>query len=149
MKPLFVLLSSFLITILILRWVNGGWDYRLAARIAMAVMLFFTAMAHFVFTRGMEMMVPAFVPFKKGMVYFTGIAEIAGGIVLLLDHWYGIASLLLILLFMLMLPANVYAALHHVDYEKGTLGGKGPTYLWFRVPLQAFFIAWIYFLILY
>jgi uncharacterized membrane protein len=97
----------------------------------------------------MEMMMPDFVPFKKGMVYFTGIAEIAGGVVLLLNHWYGIASLLLILLFMLMLPANVYAALHHVNYEKGTLDGKGPAYLWFRVPLQAFFIAWIYFLILY
>jgi uncharacterized membrane protein len=149
MKPLFVLLGSFLIAILILRWVNGSWDYRLAARIAMAVMLFFTAIAHFVFTRGMEMMMPDFVPFKKGMVYFTGIAEIAGGVVLLLNHWYGIASLLLILLFMLMLPANVYAALHHVNYEKGTLDGKGPAYLWFRVPLQAFFIAWIYFLILY
>jgi len=149
MKPLFVLLGSFIVTFLILRWLNGRWDYRLAARIAMAVMLFFTAMGHFVFTRGMVMMVPAFVPFKRGMVYFTGIAEIAGGVVLLLNHWYGIAALLLILLFMLMLPANVYAAFHRVNYEKGTLDGKGPAYLWFRVPLQAFFIAWIYFLILY
>jgi len=149
MKPLFVLLGSFIVTFLILRWLNGRWDYRLAARIAMAVMLFFTAMGHFVFTRGMVMMVPAFVPFKRGMVYFTGIAEIAGGVVLLLNHWYGIAALLLILLFMLMLPANVYAAFHRVNYEKGTHDGKGPAYLWFRVPLQAFFIAWIYFLILY
>lgn len=149
MKPLFVLLGAFIVTILILRWLNGWWDYRLAARIAMAVMLFFTAMAHFVFTRGMEMMMPDFVPFKKGMVYFTGIAEIGGGVGLLLNHWYGIAALLLILLFMLMLPANVHAALHRINYEKGTLDGKGPAYLWFRVPLQAFFIAWIYYLILY
>jgi uncharacterized membrane protein len=50
---------------------------------------------------------------------------------------------------MVMLPANVYAALHHIDYEKATTGGKGPGSLWFRVPLQFFFIAWVYFLILY
>jgi len=149
MKPLFVLLGAFVVTFLILRGVNGWWDYRLSARIAMAVMLLFTAIAHFVFTKGMEMMLPDFVPFKRGMVYFTGIAEVAGAIGLLINTWWAEAALLLILLFMLMLPANIHAALHHVNYEKGTLDGKGPAYLWFRVPLQAFFIAWIYFLILY
>jgi uncharacterized membrane protein len=129
--------------------VNGWWDYRLAARIAMAVMLLFTAMAHFVFTKGMEMMLPSFVPFKRGLVYFTGIAEIAGAAGLLLNAWFAHTGLLLILLFMVMLPANINAALKHIDYEKGTSNGKGPAYLWFRVPLQAFFICWIYFLILY
>jgi len=149
MKPLFVLLGAFVVTFLILRGVNGWWDYRLSARIAMAVMLLFTAIAHFVFTKGMEMMLPDFVPFKRGMVYFTGIAEVAGAIGLLINTWWAEAGLFLILLFMLMLPANIHAALHRVNYEKGTLDGKGPAYLWFRVPLQAFFIAWIYFLILY
>lgn len=148
MKPLFVLLGAFIVTFLVLRWLNGWWNYRLAARIAMAAMLLFTAIAHFAFTRGMEMMMPDFIPFKKGMIYFTGIAEIAGGVGLLLNHWYGIAALLVILLFMLMLPANIHAALRRINYEKGTPDGKGPAYLWFRVPLQAFFIAWIYLLIL-
>lgn len=149
MKPLFVLLGAFLITFLVLRWLHGWWDYRLAARIAMAVMLLFTAMAHFAFSKGMEMMLPDFIPMKRGLVYFTGIAEMAGAIGLLIKGWFAVSGLLLILLFMLMLPANVHAALRHINYEKGTLDGKGPGYLWFRIPLQIFFVAWIYFLILY
>jgi len=149
MKPLFVLLGTFLVTLLIIRLSGGPWNYWLAGRIGMAVMLLFTAIAHFVFTRGMVMMLPAFVPFKKGMVYFTGIVEVAGaaGLLILRWPWFSMIGLLLIVLFMLMLPANIYAALHHIDYEKGTLDGKGPRYLWFRIPLQAFFIAWIIFLI--
>jgi uncharacterized membrane protein len=149
MKPLIVLLSTFLISYLIIRWLNGWWDYRLSARIAMAVMLLFTAIAHFVFTRGMEMMLPDFVPFKKLMVYFTGVAEALGAVGLLSDAWFANTGVLLALLFMVMLPANIYAALHHIDHEKGTTNGKGPAYLWFRVPLQLFFVAWVYFLILY
>jgi len=115
----------------------------------MAVMLLFTAMAHFAFTRGMVMMLPDFVPCKKAMVYVTGIAELAGAAGLLLNAWFALAGLMLILLFMIMLPANIHAALKRINYEKGALDGKGPGYLWFRVPLQFFFIAWIYFLILY
>ncbi|HVV07544.1 MAG TPA: hypothetical protein VHC96_25130 [Puia sp.] len=149
MKPLIVLLASFLICFLIIRWSNGRWDYRLSARIAMAIMLLFTAIAHFVFTRGMEMMLPAFVPLKKGLVYFTGVVEMAAAIGLLLNDWFANTGVLLIVFFMAMLPANIHAALHHIDHEKATTGGKGPNYLWFRVPLQFFFIAWVYFLILY
>ena len=149
MKPFFVLLGSFLVTYLVLKWLHGWWDYRLAARIAMASMLLFTAIGHFAFTKGMAMMLPDFVPSKKGLVYFTGVAEIAGAIGLLLNDWFAHAGLLLILLFMVMLPANIHAASHHIDYEKATRNGKGPAYLWFRVPLQLFFVAFIYYLILY
>jgi uncharacterized membrane protein len=149
MKPLFVLLGSFLVCFLIIHWLNGWWDYRLSARIAMAVMLLFTAIGHFVFTKGMEMMMPAIVPFKKGMVYFTGVAEVAGAIGLLLNAWFGQTAVLLALLFMVMLPANINGAIHHIDYEKATTDGEGPVYLWFRIPLQLFFLAWIYSLILY
>lgn len=150
MKPLLVLLGTFFITYLLLRWLNGWWDYRLAARIAMAAMLLFTSTAHFIFTRGMEMMLPVFIPFKRGLVYLTGAAEAAGAIGLLLNAWFAQAGLLLILLFILLLPANVDAANRKINYEKGgTTDGKGPDYLWFRIPLQFFFIAWIYSLILY
>jgi uncharacterized membrane protein len=149
MKPLIVLLGSFLFCFLIIRWKNGWWDYRLSARIAMAVMLIFTAIAHFVFTRGMAMMLPDFVPFKKGMVYITGVAELLAAAGLLVNTWFANTGVLLVPLFMVMLPANVYAAMHRIDYEKGTTNGKGLNYLWFRVPLQFFFIAWVYFLILY
>jgi uncharacterized membrane protein len=55
---------------------------------------------------------------------------------------------LLILFFILLLPANIYAALKHVDCQKGTFEGSGVQYLWFRVPLQVLLIVWTYFFII-
>jgi uncharacterized membrane protein len=55
--------------------------------------------------------------------------------------WAGWA---LILFFILVLPGNIKAAIHHIDYQKGTFDGYGPNYLWFRVPLQILFIGWTY-----
>ena len=64
MKPLIVLLVAFVISLVILRLVNGDMDYALAGRIAVSVMLLFTSIAHFAFTKGMVMMLPPFIPFK-------------------------------------------------------------------------------------
>ncbi|WP_331145734.1 hypothetical protein [Hymenobacter sp.] len=47
--------------------------------------------------------------------------------------------------FVLILPANIHAALHHINYQKGTTDGPGPRYLWFRIPLQLLFIAWTWY----
>lgn len=46
----------------------------------MSVMLIFTAIAHFAFTKGMSMMVPSFIPYKTEIVYVTGVIEIAAAI---------------------------------------------------------------------
>ena len=43
-----------------------------SGRIAMSAMLAFTAVAHFVFTKGMTMMLPDFIPYKIETVYLTG-----------------------------------------------------------------------------
>jgi len=148
MKPLIVLLVSFSITLVVTRFSYGNFDVALAGRIAMAVMLIFTSVAHFVFTRGMEMMVPPFIPYKKVVVYATGIIEVCAAIGLLIDSVRILTAWLLILFFILLLPANIYAAIKHVDYQKGTFEGNRKQYLWFRVPLQLFFIAWICFFVI-
>lgn len=144
MKPLIVLLVAFVIAVFSLKGINGHYDFALAGRIAMSVMLVFTSVAHFAFTKGMEMMLPRFIPFKKGMVYFTAIIEILAAIGLLIPTLRTLTAWLLILFFILILPANINAAIKHVDHEKKSFEGKGVKYLWFRVPLQFFFIAWVY-----
>lgn len=143
MKPLLVLIVAFLVSLTGLKLFSGEWNYHLAGNIAMASMLLFTAIGHFAFTKGMTMMLPDFVPFRKELVYLTGILEAAAAIGLLIGSSREITAILLIIFFMLLLPANIYAALKNVDYQKGTYDGQGLTYLWFRVPLQLFFIAWI------
>ncbi|MFT4093469.1 MAG: hypothetical protein QM640_07500 [Niabella sp.] len=149
MKPLLILLITFGIAIIITSISGAGNGIALAGRIAMAVMLFFTAIAHFKVTKGMAMMLPPFVPYKKGMVLSTGIVEFAAAAGLLIPSLQITTAWLLILFFIFILPANIYAATRKVDYEKGTYNGKGVNYLWFRVPLQLLFIIWTYYFAIY
>lgn len=149
MKPLIVLIAVFIISLLVIRIFAHHFNFQLAGCIAMAVMLFFTGIAHFKFTKGMAMMMPNFMPLKEAWVYFTGVIEIAAAIGLLISSLRTTTSWLLILFFVLILPANIHSAIKHIDYEKATTQGKGPAYLWFRIPLQLFFIGWIYYFGIY
>ena len=144
MEPLIVLLIAFVIAIIASRTLSGGYKMALSGRIAMSVMLLFTAMGHFAFTEGMTMMLPGFLPFKTGIVYLTGVIEIMAAIGLLIPHLTRLTGWLLILFFFLILPANVYAAINQVDIQTATFSGAGLAYLWFRIPLQIFFILWVY-----
>lgn len=144
MKPLIVLLAAFAISLLTIKVVCGDYEFALSGRIAMSVMLLFTAVAHFAFTKGMAMMLPDFIRYKAETVYLTGIFEIAAAIGLFIPGFRIITAWLLITFFILILPANIYAAIKQVNYQKGTSDGNGLNYLWFRIPLQILFIVWAY-----
>jgi len=89
-------------------------------------------------------MIPDFIPYKELLVIVTGLIEIAAAIGLQIASLQVITAWLLIVFFIMMLPANINAALKKIDYQKGDHNGSGPAYLWFRVPLQILFIAWTY-----
>ena len=144
MKPLFVLLLSFTISIVLIKIINKEYNFNLSARIAMTIMLVFTAVGHFVFTKGMSMMIPKIIPFKEFFVYLTGVFEILLAIGLVIPKLKTISGWTLIFMLLLILPANIYAALNNVNYLKGTFDGNGLVYLWFRIPLQILFIIWSY-----
>lgn len=145
MKPFIVLLAVFVFSIAAMKVFGGTYNYALSGRVAMSVMLLFTATAHFVFTKGMALMIPDFIPYKITTVYLTGIIEIVAAIGLLLPNFRVVTAWLLIAFFILILPANIYAAIKNIDYQNGTFDGNGINYLWFRIPLQIFFIVWTYF----
>lgn len=144
MKPLIVLVISFVVAALASRVLRKETDLALAGRIAMSVMLMFTAIGHFVYAEGMRLMMPGFLPFKKELVWITGIFELVLAVGLLFTQTRVSAGWLLVILFVIFLPVNISAALKHVDYQKGNFEGAGPAYLWFRVPLQLLFITWTY-----
>lgn len=112
------------------------WQH--SAAYALAAMFVFTGVAHFVNKMKHELarMVPAIFPQPMLMVYFTGVLELAGGVGLILPRFRHPASLCLILLMLILFPANIKAA-----REKLTLGGKPATELWLRAPMQILFIA--------
>ena len=140
MKPLILLLSVFACSLLTFKILRGNFEFALAGRIAMSAMLIFTAVAHFTFTNGLEMMLPEFIPFKTEVIYLTGIIEIAAAIGLFIPNLRIMTAWLLIVFFILILPANIYASIKHIDFQTGTYDGNGLSYLWFRIPLQFLFI---------
>ncbi|CAM2822492.1 hypothetical protein DRF59_01940 [Chryseobacterium flavum] len=134
-----------IISMVTFKLLRKKYEYALSARIAMAVMLVAAGIAHFVYAQGMTLMIPKFIPVRKEIVYITGILEITGAIVLLIPGWQKTAGWLLILFFILILPANIHAAVEHINMKTADFTGNGPWYLWYRIPLQLFFIGWIYF----
>jgi len=145
MKPLLLLIIVFIIASVVSKIATGNWNLIFSGNLAMFVMLCFTAMGHFMFTKGMMMMMPGFIPFKKELVYFTGFAEIFLGLALLFPQFRYMSGIMLIVFFGLLLPANINAAIKHINFEKATYDGNGLQYLFFRVPLQLFFIGWVFF----
>lgn len=143
MKQLLVLITTFLIALIGLKLFSGEWNHILAGNVAMSAMLLFTAIGHFAFAEGMIMILPDFVPFKREVVYLTGVIEAAASVGLLINSLQETTAILLIVFLVLILPANINSALKNVDYQKGTNEGPGLDYLWFRIPLQLFFIAWV------
>jgi uncharacterized membrane protein len=112
-------------------------DWAASTRVGLAVMLCFTAAAHFTSMRpDMVAMVPPYVPNPEFMVTFTGICEILGAVGLLVPRTRRIAAVALIVLLLAVLPANVHAAQAGV-----TLRGAPATPIIPRVALQVLFIG--------
>ena len=148
MKPLILLITVFLISVLVTRIFQGRADYSVSGRIAMSVMLVFTTIGHFKFAEGMSLMIPGSIPYKKELIYLTGFIEIAAAVGILIASVQVLTGWLLIAFFLVILPANIFAAMKGIDYEKATYDGPGSAYLWFRIPLQIFFIAWVYWFVI-
>ena len=143
MAPLIFLLATFGLLYLLDRFVLGRrLGLSLIGRVSMAVMLLVTGISHFTSTTAMVEMMPEFLPAKRELVYFTGACELAAVIGLLWDKTARLASILLIIFFVLVLPANIAGSLKSVNF-----GGMeyGPLYLLFRIPLQILFIWWTWY----
>ena len=143
MAPLIILLSSFSLLWLVNNFLLGKrLSISFIGRLSLAIMLLFTGAAHFFKTAVMVESMPDFLSYKVELVYLTGVLELLGAIGLLLPATARISAVALILFFIAILPANIIGSMKHVAF-----GGmeNGPVYLFFRIPLQAFFIGWAYY----
>lgn len=145
MLLLYVLFGTFFLVLILSRFIKGEFKTRVAGRAGLSAMLVLTGIGHFLYPQGMTLMLPDFVPYKLALVYATGVIEFAAAIGLLVEKTQRITAWLLIIFFVLLLPCNIYAAIHHVDYQHATYEGYGTQYLWFRVPLQLFLIGWTFY----
>jgi uncharacterized membrane protein len=82
---------------------------------------------------------PPYFPAPQLLVTVSGVAEIAGGLGLLIRPVRRAAGWGLIALLIAVFPANIYMVQHPGQFH------FAPWILWARLPLQAMFIAWLWF----
>ena len=112
-----------------------------AGRLGVTLVFGLTGVAHFALAEPMARMLPPWVPGRMPLVYLTGVIELAAALAVLHRRLRRLVGWGLIVMLILFLPVNVYAALQRIP-----LGGHegGPLYLLVRVPMQALLIAWIW-----
>ena len=94
---------------------------------------------HFLAPAPYVAMVPDALPAHLWLVYISGVAEIAGGLGLILPATRRLAAWGLIALFVAVFPANVNMAVNHLPLGTHHVGAA---LLWARLPLQLVLIAW-------
>ena len=95
---------------------------------------------HFLNPQAYLNMMPPYIPFPVAMNVISGVAEVAGGIAVLIPRLRRAAGWGLIVLLLAVFPANIHVALH------GWNGVTIPVWvLGARLPLQFVLIAWVYF----
>ncbi|PWN60055.1 DoxX family protein [Chryseobacterium oncorhynchi] len=148
MKPLFVLIVVFILFLVATKLIKGQCDVNLSGRAALAAMFIFTSIGHFVFTKGMSLMMPDIIPYKFQIIIASGILELVFACAVLFLH-DRFAGWIIIAFLILVLPANIKAAFENINYETAEHNGSGLKYLfWFRIPFQLFLIGWIYFFLI-
>lgn len=94
---------------------------------------------HFIAADTYVAMMPSALPAHRALVYLSGIAEIAGGLGLILPATRRWAAWGLVALLVAVFPANVNMAIHHLPLGERVVPAWA---LWARLPLQLVLIAW-------
>jgi uncharacterized membrane protein len=96
---------------------------------------------HFVQPEDFVAIVPEVLPAKLALVYVSGVAEIAGGLGLILPATRRLAAWGLIALYVAVFPANINMAVNQLPLGDQVLE---PWQLWARLPFQLLFIGLAY-----
>lgn len=109
-------------------------------RALLALAMITVGVLHFTATDAFAAIVPPYLPEPRLLVWISGVAEIAGGVGLLVPVTRAAAGVGLVLLYLAVFPANIHMALH----DDVPLGDEVPARwaVWARLPFQALFIAW-------
>ena len=105
----------------------------------LAVFFVVAGAMHFVVPELYARIVPPALPSPRLLVAVSGIAEILGGIGLLVPWTRRAAAWGLVILLVVVFPANIYMAVAHLPFA----GFFGKSWVqWVRLPLQIPMIAW-------
>ncbi len=100
----------------------------------------FAGAMHFVRPEAYLPMMPPYLPAHAALIFWSGVAEVACGLGVLVPQTRKLASWGTIALLVAIFPANVHVALHDVPLFGATHGAGALNYV--RLPFQLVLIAW-------
>jgi len=96
---------------------------------------------HFVSPEIYRALMPPSLPWPDLLIGLSGVAEVAGGIGVMIPSLRKAAGWGLITLLVAVFPANLHAASHGLSVGDVAVP---PWILWARLPFQLVFIAWVW-----
>ena len=106
-------------------------------RLAMGSLYILAGIGHFVATRLYVSIMPDYLPAHRQLVLWSGVAEVAGGIGVLVPRTRRAAAWGIVLLLLAVMPANVWMVQHPERYPGIPLWA-----MWLRLPLQLPLLWW-------
>jgi uncharacterized membrane protein len=93
---------------------------------------------HFLKSDFFMKIMPPYLPWHRELVYFSGVCEMALGLLLLISQYQRFAAWALIALYIAVFPANIYL------YQHQEILPASPIVHLLRLPLQGLLILWVY-----
>jgi uncharacterized membrane protein len=100
-----------------------------------------SGLLHFVFPDPYVSIMPPWLPFPHALVFISGVAEVAGGVGLLIQRVRGAAGWGLIVLLLAVWPANLQMLL---DARQAGVSAASELLLLLRLLLQVALIVWVW-----
>ena len=112
------------------------------ALVVLGVAMVAVGVDHWVNPAPFERIVPPYLPSPHALVQISGLFEVLGGVGVLVPRTRRFAAWGLVALYIAVFPANIHMAMDHIQL---TPDGTFPVWaMWLRLPFQALFIAWAY-----
>lgn len=118
-----------------------NWRRWVFSPAGIAILFIGAGIRHFVRPAPYAGIVPYMLPHPLALVYVSGLAELAGGIGVLIPQVRVLAGRGLILLLIAILPANVQML---VSARAAHAPHWFEAILWLRLPVQGLLIAWVW-----
>jgi len=116
-----------------------SWPKRVLLVLA-ATFFVASGILHFTNTSFYLKIMPPYIPWHLAMVQISGVAEVLGGLGLLIPATRRMAAWGLVALLVAVFPANIFMA---TNPEEAGAANLSAAVRWGRLPLQAVFVAWV------
>jgi uncharacterized membrane protein len=115
--------------------------YPLIGRIILSFFFISVGIFHLISPKAFLLIMPSYLPIPLALVYISGVAELLGGMAIMIPFLRKMAAWGLIVLLIAVFPANIYALQNGM-----TIAGHSVPHwiLILRLPVQFIFIYWVY-----